>query len=117
MNQKLGYINDQMGKMVALQCSVDNFETLKDVFRLAPLAPKVKFAFHCMVFLVVMKPPVIFATCYKSKLRVKIVSNNGFQTRVLIAEVSPGITLNSIILMTCCLFSVTNRIAFFMIFC
>ena len=45
MNQRLGDINDQMGKMVALQCSVDNDETLKEVFRLTPLASKVKDAF------------------------------------------------------------------------
>ena len=38
MNQKLGDINDQMGKMVALQCSVDDAETLKEVFRHISLA-------------------------------------------------------------------------------
>ena len=46
MNQKLGDINDQMSKMVALQCSVDHVETLKEVFRLASLASKVKDAFQ-----------------------------------------------------------------------
>ena len=45
MNQRLGDINDQMGKMVAPQCSVDNDETLKEVFKLSPLASKVKDAF------------------------------------------------------------------------
>ena len=56
MNQKLGDINDQLGKMVALQCSVDDAETLKEVFRHISLAWKVKDAFHCMVCLGVMKP-------------------------------------------------------------
>ena len=41
MNQKLGDINDQVGKMVALQCSVDDVETSKEVFRLTSLVSKV----------------------------------------------------------------------------
>ena len=45
--------------------SVDAAETLKEVFRLTPLALKVKDTFQCMVCLGVMKPPVIFATCCK----------------------------------------------------
>ena len=66
MNQRLGDINDQMGKMVAPQCSVDNDETLKEVFRLTPLASKVKDEFQCTVCLGVVKQPVIFATCCKN---------------------------------------------------
>ena len=65
MNQKLGDINDQIGKMVALQCSLDDAETLKEVFRLTPLASKVKDAFQYMVCLDEMKPPALFATCCK----------------------------------------------------
>ena len=42
MNQKLGDINNQIGKYVALQCSVDDVETLQEVFRFTPLALKVK---------------------------------------------------------------------------
>ena len=45
-----------MGKMVALQCSVGDAETLKEVFRHISLAWKVKDAFHCMVCLGVIKP-------------------------------------------------------------
>ena len=65
-------MNDQMSNMVALQCSVDNAETLKEVFKLTSLTPKVKDAFQCMVCLNVMKPPEMFAICCK-KLPVKIV--------------------------------------------
>ena len=49
MNQKIGDINYQMGKMVALQCSVEDVEILKVVFTLTLLASKVKDAFQCMV--------------------------------------------------------------------
>ena len=91
MNQKLGDINDQMSKMVALQCSVDHVETLKEVFRLASLASKVKDAFQCVVCLGVMKPPVIFAICCKKLIDCKdCIPDNGdigFQTSVLISEV------------------------------
>ena len=44
-----------MGKIVALQCSVDDVKTLKKLFRLTSLASKVKDAFQCMVCLGVMK--------------------------------------------------------------
>ena len=60
-----------MGKMVALQCSADDVETLKEVFRLTPLASKVKDAFQCMVCLGVMKPPLLFATCCKKLIACK----------------------------------------------
>ena len=71
MKQKVGDISDQMGKMVALQCSVDDVETLKEVFRLPPLASKVKDAFQCNVCLGVMKPTVAFATCCKKLIACK----------------------------------------------
>ena len=65
MNQKLGDINDQIGKMVDLQCSVNDVETLNEVLKFTPLASKVKYAFQCMVCLGVMKPSVIFPICCK----------------------------------------------------
>ena len=71
MNQKLGGINDPIGKMVALQCSVDDVETLREVLRFIPLAWKFKDAFQCMVCLGVVKPPVIFAICCKKLIACK----------------------------------------------
>lgn len=51
-----------MDKLVALQCSGNNVESLKEVFRVTPLASRVRDANQCMVCLYVMKPAVIFAT-------------------------------------------------------
>ena len=107
MNQKLGDMNDQMGKMVALQCSMDDVETLEEVLRLTPLASKVKYAFHCMVCLGVMKPPVIFATCCKKLIACKDCM------RHWILGTCPN--CRGVLIDDVCLFSVTNRIAFFII--
>ena len=71
MNQKLGDINDQTGKMVALKCSVNDVEILKEVFRFTPLASKVKNPFQCMVCLDLIKPLVTFATCCKKSIACK----------------------------------------------
>ena len=99
MNQKFCDINDQIGKMVALQRFMDDVETLKEVFRLTSLALKVKDAFDCKVCLGAMKPPVIFATCFKKLIACKDyipdIGDIGLNTPVLILEVQPEITLNS----------------------
>ena len=77
--------------MVALQCSVDDVETLKEVFRLTSLASKFEDAFQCIVCFGVMKPPVIFATCCKELIACKDcipdIGDIRFQTHVLISEV------------------------------
>ena len=57
--------------MVALQCSVNDVETLKEVFKFTPLASEVKDTFQCMVCLGVMKPSVIFPICCKRLIACK----------------------------------------------
>ena len=81
-----------MGKIAALQCTLDDVKTLKEVFRLTSLASKVKYAFQCMVCLGVMKPPVIFTTCCENLIACKDciqdIRDIGFQTLFFLTLIS-----------------------------